>query len=379
MNKLGLYVHIPFCRQKCLYCDFSSYSGVEHLFTAYTTALCQQIVDQGGKLYKPLVDTVYIGGGTPSVLPVFQMEQILSSLYDSFTIEAGAEISIEANPGTVTREQLAGLKAAGINRLSFGVQSFNNDLLTGLGRIHQTADSIMVLEYAHAVGFNNISIDLMYGLPGQTVDGFFRELEQAVTLDTPHISVYGLKLEEGTPLAAAAEQGVLALPDEAAEEAMYDVMSEFLPSQGLARYEISNFARPGFECRHNLKYWQYQSYLGLGAAAHSFLHGQRIGAVTEINEYIAAITTGISPVAMEETLTQDESMAEYIFLALRTTHGMMLTNFNQYFGVDFFSLFGNNFAKLQRQGLLETDAERIRLTDKGMKFGNIVFRSFLPE
>lgn len=379
MSKLGLYVHIPFCRQKCLYCDFSSYSGVEHLFTAYTTALCQQIADQGGKLYKPLVDTVYIGGGTPSVLPVPLLEQIVSSLEDNFTIEAGAEISMEANPGTVTRQQLAGLKAAGINRLSFGVQSFNNDLLTGLGRIHQTADSLAAVEYAQAVGFNNISIDLMYCLPGQTAAGFVRELEQAAALHTPHISVYGLKLEEGTPLAAAADQGLLALPDEADEEAMYNVMSEFLPSQGLARYEISNFARPGFECRHNLKYWHYQPYLGLGAAAHSFLNRQRTGTVTGIKEYISRVTTGRSPVVMEETLAQDESMAEYIFLALRTTGGMRLSHFTRYFGVDFFNLFDNIAARLQGQGLLAADDERIWLTDTGMKFGNIVFRSFLPD
>ncbi|WP_284708386.1 radical SAM family heme chaperone HemW [Sporomusa sphaeroides] len=379
MSKLGLYVHIPFCRQKCLYCDFSSYSEVEHLFTAYTTALCQQIADQGGKLYKPLVDTVYIGGGTPSVLPVPLLEQIVASLEDNFTIESGAEISMEANPGTVTRQQLAALKAAGINRLSFGVQSFNDDLLTGLGRIHQTADSLAVVEYAQAVGFNNISIDLMYGLPGQTVAGFFRELEQAAALHTAHISVYGLKLEEGTPLATAAEQGLLALPDEAAEEAMYNAMSEFLPSQGLARYEISNFARPGFECRHNLKYWHYQPYLGLGAAAHSFLNRQRTGTVTGIKEYISRVTTGRSPVVMEEILTLGESMAEYIFLALRTTCGMRLSHFTRYFGVDFFDLFGNVFARLQRQGLLEADDERIWLTDTGMKFGNIVFRSFLPD
>lgn len=379
MNKLGLYVHIPFCRKKCLYCDFSSYSGAEHLFIAYTTALCQQIVDQGGKLYKPFVDTVYIGGGTPSVLPVHLMEQILSCIYDSFTIEANAEISMEVNPGTVTRKQLAALKAAGINRLSFGVQSFNNNLLAGLGRIHQTSDSVTAIEYAYDVGFNNISIDLMYGLPGQTVEGFARELEQAVTLNTAHVSVYGLKLEEGTPLAEAYEQGLLVIPDEADEEAMYDLMAQFLPSQGLERYEISNFARPGFACQHNLKYWHYQPYLGLGAAAHSFLNGQRMSAVTGIEEYIRAIATGRCPIVIEDILTPEESIAEFVFLALRTTQGMLLSDFSQAYNVDFFSLFGERFAKLRQQGLLLSDDERIWLTDKGMKFGNIVFRSFLPD
>ena len=187
MSKLGLYVHIPFCKQKCLYCDFSSYTGLEHLFVAYTTALCQQIAEQGGMLCKPVVDTVYIGGGTPSLLPAESMEQILRSLYSSFTIEDKAEISMEANPGTVTLTQLARLKTAGINRVSFGVQSFNNELLRRLGRIHTLYDSMTALEYAQAVGFNTISIDLMYGLPGQTLSGFDADLKQAAALPIQHI------------------------------------------------------------------------------------------------------------------------------------------------------------------------------------------------
>ncbi|SMC93673.1 radical SAM family heme chaperone HemW [Sporomusa malonica] len=379
MSKLGLYVHIPFCRQKCLYCDFSSYQGVEHLFAAYTAALCQQIAEQGGVLCKSVVDTIYIGGGTPSLLPVQLLEQIMSSLYANFHVSNEAEISMEANPGTVTRAQLSALKAAGINRLSFGVQSFNNELLAGLGRIHQATDSLTAIEYAYAAGFNNISIDLMYGLPGQTFEGFAWELEQAVAVNTSHISVYGLKLEEGTPLAAAYDRGLLKLPDEATEEAMYDHMVDFLPGRGLLRYEISNFARPGLECRHNLKYWQYQPYLGIGAAAHSFLNGERLSNVTGIPEYISAIFEGCSPVVMRETLTNDQSMAEYIFLALRTSQGLTVANFSQLFCVDFFRHFGNIFEKLQRQDLVETDSRRIWLTDRGMKFGNIVFSSFLPD
>ncbi|HWR42764.1 radical SAM family heme chaperone HemW [Sporomusa sp.] len=379
MSELGLYLHMPFCRQKCLYCDFSSYSGAEHLFVAYTAALCQQIAEQGGLLCKPTVDTVYVGGGTPSLLPVQLLEQVMSCLYTNFNIKNDAEISMEANPGTVTREQLVTLKAAGINRLSFGVQSFNNDLLARLGRIHKTADTLTALEYAYATGFNNISIDMMYGLPGQTVEGFARELEQAVAVNTSHISVYGLKLEEGTPFAAAYDRGSLKLPDEATEEAMYDRMVDFLPGRGLLRYEISNFARPGLECRHNMKYWQYQPYLGIGAAAHSFLNGERISNVTGIQEYISAIFEGRSPVVMREILTKDQSMAEYIFLALRTSQGLTLANFYQRFCVDFFRHFGNIFEKLQRQDLVETDSRRVWLTDRGMKFGNIVFSSFLPD
>ena len=379
MSKLGLYVHIPFCQQKCLYCDFSSYARAEHLFDAYTTALCQQIADQGGMLCKPSVDTVYIGGGTPSVLPVPLLDKILTSLTANFAIQPGAEISMEANPGTVSKEQLAAVKTLGINRLSFGVQSFNDKLLTCLGRIHRTVDSLSAIEYAYAVGFTNISIDLMYGLPGQTSEGFAQELEQAVALNTSHISVYGLKLEEGTPLATAYDQGLLVLPDEGEEEAMYDQMTTFLPSHGLVRYEISNFARPGKKCRHNLKYWQYQPYLGLGCAAHSFLQGERISQVTGIEDYIEAIATGNSSVAMKENLTKYESMAEYIFLALRTVQGMGVDAFNQYFATDFFSHFATVWDNLYRQHLVATDTKQIWLTERGMKFGNIVFRSFLPD
>ncbi|WP_094602909.1 Heme chaperone HemW [Sporomusa silvacetica DSM 10669] len=379
MSKLGLYVHIPFCRKKCLYCDFSSYALAEHLFDAYTTALCQQIADQGGMLCKPPVDTVYIGGGTPSVLPVPLLDKVLTSLTMNFTIQPGAEISMEANPGTVTKEQLIAIKAMGINRLSFGVQSFNDKLLACLGRIHRTPDSLAAIESAYNVGFTNISIDLMYGLPGQTSDGFAQELEQAVALNTSHISVYGLKLEAGTPLATAYDQGVLVLPDEIEEESMYDRMTDFLPNHGLMRYEISNFARPGSECRHNLKYWQYQPYLGLGCAAHSFLQGERTSQVTGIEDYIEAIATGSSSVAMKEQLTKNESMAEYIFLALRTVEGMGVAAFNQYFATDFFSQFGEVWNNLNRQGLVATDTKQIWLTERGMKFGNIVFRSFLPD
>ncbi len=379
MSTLGLYVHIPFCRRKCLYCDFSSYTGAEHLFPAYTTALCQQITDQGGMLCKPGVDTVYIGGGTPSILPVPLLERILVSLADGFAIAAGAEISIEANPGTVTREQLRHLNSLGINRLSFGVQSFNAKLLAALGRIHTAADGMEAVENAYAAGFNNVSIDLMYGLPGQTANGFARELKTAAALNTAHISVYGLKLEAGTPLAEAYDQGRLLMPDEEAEEAMYDIMAGFLPDQGLLRYEISNFARPGMECRHNLKYWQYQPYLGLGTAAHSFLNRQRTSSTPDIQEYIAAVSAGRSPVVMRESVNRGDAMAEFIFLALRTAQGMNFTDFTRLFAVQFYDQFGIIMEKLRGQGLLAADDQRLWLTEKGMKFGNIVFGSFLPN
>ncbi|QDR80954.1 radical SAM family heme chaperone HemW [Sporomusa termitida] len=379
MNEFGLYLHVPFCRQKCFYCDFASYAGAEHLFTAYTAALCQQIAEQGGLLCKPAVDTIYIGGGTPSLLPVQLLTQIMTALDRSFSIQREAEISMEANPGTVTKNQLTVLKAAGINRLSFGVQSFNDSLLARLGRIHQTADTLAALDYAYRAGFTNISIDLMYGLPGQRAEGFARELEQAAALETAHLSVYGLKLEAGTPFCSAYDQGLLALPDEIAEEAMYDLMVEVLPGQGLRRYEISNFARPGRECRHNLKYWHYQPYLGLGAAAHSFVNGERTSAVPAIEEYIRAIKAGSSPVIMREKLTRAQAIAEYIFLALRTTQGLKAADFTRQFHLDFFIHFAHTFNELRQQKLLATNGRRVWLTDKGMKFSNLVFAAFIDD
>lgn len=379
MNNFGLYLHIPFCRQKCLYCDFASYAGAEHWFADYTAALCQQIAEQGGLLCKPAVDTIYIGGGTPSLLPVPLLGQIMSALDRSFSITNTAEISMEANPGTVTKEQLTMLLAAGINRLSFGVQSFNDNLLARLGRSHKTADTLAALEYAYGAGFNNISIDLMYGLPGQSPEGFARELEQAAALAIAHLSVYGLKLEAGTPFCSAYDQGLLALPDEREEEAMYDLMVRVLPGKGLLRYEISNFARPGLECRHNLKYWRYQPYLGLGAAAHSFVNGERISAVPAIDAYIRAIATGCPPVAMRERLTKAQSVGEYVFLALRTTQGLNAADFTRRFHSNFFLHFANVFNKLRRQELLATNGCRVWLTDRGMKFSNVVFAAFIAD
>jgi len=379
MSMLGIYLHIPFCRKKCLYCDFSSYSGAEHLFEPYTAALCQQIAAQGGLSCNQAVDTVYIGGGTPSLLPIHLIEKIIAALQAHFAIQNTAEISMEINPGTVTQEYLSALKATGVNRLSFGVQSFNDDLLVGLGRIHKTTDSVSVLKYAAAAKFDNLSIDLMYGLPGQTFEGFCRELKRAAALPVNHISMYGLKLEEGTPLAAAFNQGRLEMPDEAAEEAMYDEMVDYLPRQGLARYEISNFAYSKMECRHNLKYWHYQPYLGLGAAAHSFLNGERISAEPDIQGYIDAVMAGRSPVVMQETLSPGQMMAEFVFLALRTAAGMGLTDFARRFDVDFFRHYGPVCEKMLQQKLIATNDKQIWLTNRGMKLGNIVFSNFLPE
>ena len=377
--KLGVYLHIPFCLKKCFYCDFTSQAGAEPLYEVYTAALGREIAGRGGVLSEMVVDTVYIGGGTPTVLPVGDLVRVIDRLRDYCRFDEAAEFTVEANPGTLNREKLAALRKAGVTRLSIGVQAFDAAVLTTAGRIHSPAAAAATIELAAAEGFDNISIDLMYGLPGQSAESFAAGLRQAVGLPVSHISAYGLKVEEGTPFAAALAQGRLRLPDEAEEEAMYQAAVHFLPEQGFGRYEISNFAKPGAECRHNLKYWRYQPYLGLGTAAHSFLAGERIANTADLGEYIRRLESDELPVASRETPTGAIAIAEYAFLALRTVQGLSLVEFARHFGQDFMGLYGVKVEKLHAQGLLSTDPEGIRLTPLGMKYGNIAFASFLPD
>jgi oxygen-independent coproporphyrinogen III oxidase len=377
--KLGVYVHIPFCRRKCLYCDFPSSAGAEALLEDYTTALCREIAGRGGILSVGDVDTVYFGGGTPSLLPLEQLERIVACLARFSRLEAGAEVTLEANPGTLNKEKLAGWRSLGVTRLSIGVQSFDDEVLAGAGRIHVAAEAVDAVEEAAAAGFDNISIDLMYGLPGQSADGFRAGLEQAVALPVRHISAYGLKVEEGTPFYDLQEAGKLELPDESEEVAMYDLVADFLPGFGFHRYEISNYAKKGAECRHNLKYWRFEPYLGLGCAAHSFIQGERLANTADIAEYIATIGAGREPLECRQTPEPDVAMAEYAFLALRTTKGLSSKDFADRFGVSFWGRYGKEVEKLAAQGLLTVDREGVALTETGMKYGNIAFASFLPD
>ena len=281
----GLYIHIPFCRQKCFYCDFPSFAGRERYEADYTDALCRELAVQG-VLYREKWGsprTIYMGGGTPSLLPTGLLAKILQVIADVFGDAAEWEFTVECNPGTVDAAKLRALRAGGVNRLSFGVQTFDDTLLKKIGRIHTGAQAREAMALARAAGFQNVSMDLIYGLPGESLAELERDLEAMVALEPEHISIYGLQLEEGTAFAKMQEMGRLALPDEDTVERMYDTMTSFLPAHGYARYEISNFAKPGFESRHNLSYWQDVPYLGVGAAAHSYLEGQRYENVREIS------------------------------------------------------------------------------------------------
>ena len=376
--KIGLYIHIPFCQKKCLYCDFPSHDNLAHLYQPYVAALCREISGMGGVLSGDIVDTIFIGGGTPTVLSADSLRRIVQQVHDNFDLDKNVEISIEANPGTIDQEKLLTLRAAGVNRISFGVQTFHDPLLVRIGRIHSAAQGIESIKMAKRAGFNNINVDLMYGLPGQTTEQLRASILQAIALDVTHISAYGLKVEEGTPFARMEQQGTLQLPDEEIDEGMYDLTTHLLPQQGFMRYEISNFAKAGYECRHNLKYWQYQPYLGVGAAAHSFLRSQRLANMTDVATYIRAVEEGRSQATVRETPENSIAMAEYVFLALRTVAGLSVENFNHYFNADFSTYYAETIEMLVGKSLIESTGKAIFLTELGMKYGNVVFRAFLP-
>ena len=381
-RRWGLYVHLPFCRQKCFYCDFPSYAGQEGRMAVYVEALLGELAREGAPLRAAWGPprTVYLGGGTPTALPPALMERLLAGLREFLAAAPDAlEFTCECNPGTVDAAYLSLLRAGGVNRLSLGVQTFDDALLRRIGRIHTAAQARAAVRQARAAGFRNLSLDLMYGLPGQTLAGLEASVRQALALAPQHISIYGLQVEEGTPFARAQAAGQLALPTEEESEVMYDYMTAALPAAGYARYEISNFARQGYESRHNLGYWQDVPYLGVGAAAHSYLDGQRYENPRGIEEYLAALRTGGRARREEEPMTRATSMEEFAFLALRTARGIDRARFAARFGCELASVYADAIARMRARGFLEEDAQGVRLTPLGMKYGNWVFEAFLLD
>lgn len=345
---------------------------------AYTEALCREIAMQSSLFAAAgQAVTVYIGGGTPTTLPLPFLQRILRTVQRCFPLATGAEFSVEANPGTVDAAYLAGILAAGANRLSLGVQSFNDGLLQRIGRIHTAEQARQAVSMARTAGFKNVSLDLMYGLPGQTLADLAASVAEAADLQPQHISIYGLQVEEKTVFFRQQQQGRLQLPDEAAAEAMYDYMTGELPRRGFFRYEISNFARPGFASRHNLGYWQDVPYLGLGAAAHSYWAGRRQENTADIAVYIRQVMEGELPAHEEEPAARSLHMEEFCFLALRTVQGIDRQKFVEKFGCTLESVYAPILTDMRAKGLLTVDDAGVRLTKRGMKYGNVVFAAFL--
>ena len=379
MGDFGVYVHIPFCRHKCFYCDFPSYAGEERWMSRYREALCREIAAQGYRcLQEGAVRTVYIGGGTPTALAADDLLAVICAVRESFRLTGEEEFTVEANPGTVDAKLLERLCEAGVNRLSFGVQSFSDALLAAIGRIHTAREAEDAVRMAQKAGFR-VSLDVMYGLPGQTLADLAASVARAAALAVRHISVYGLAVEEGTPFARMADEGRLDLPTDEVCGDMYDYITAELPRLGYRRYEISNYAKAGEESCHNLAYWQDVPYIGLGAAAHSYWHGRRTENEQDLCRYIACIEGGLSPAREEEPCSRESHIEEFAFLALRTADGIDKKCFRGTFASDVHEVYGEVIARLQAADLVEETTESIRLTEQGMKFGNRVFEAFLLE
>lgn len=371
----GLYVHIPFCRHKCLYCDFPSYGGLEQWLEPYTEALCREISNapQTGE-----ADTVYIGGGTPSLLTPNQLGRILAAVRQKFTLTPGAEITMEANPDSLDAAYAAALPALGINRVSLGVQSFEDGLLQRLGRLHTAAQARKAVMALQQAGIRNISLDLMYGLPGQTVEDVDRDVQEFLKLSVCHGSIYSLILEEHTMLWAGVEQGKIVLPPEEEADAMGQAVHAAMEKGGFERYEISSYCRPGYASRHNSKYWQYEPYIGFGVSAHSFDRQKRWVNIANIPEYIRK--AGEASVRAEEVqLSRSRAVEDYCFLALRMKAGLDYSQFQQLFNTTVEAEFGPVLEKLFIKGFLEKTPNGCRLSTQGLDYGNYVFASFIRE
>lgn len=377
MSGGAVYVHVPFCGQKCRYCDFVSFGGIsEGLQERYVGALCQEIVLVSRCLgWRP--ETIFVGGGTPTVLSLAALEQLLAALSRCFVTEALAEYTVEANPGTLTAEKLALLRRYGVNRLSMGVQSAHQAELALLGRTHTFQEAQEGVKMARAAGFNNISVDLIYGLPGQTVNDWRETLQAVLALDTEHVSLYQLKIEEGTVFGQWLETGRIAEFDDEIALEMYELGRTLLEARGYQQYEISNYARPSYASLHNQVYWLTEDYYGLGLAAHSFLRPSRFFNPTVIKDYLAQLEAGSLPQQEQETLTKREAMEETIFMGLRMNAGVELSAFQRRYGEDARQVFAEAIAKCQRNGWLEIAGDHLRLTDQGRVLGNLVFVEFV--
>lgn len=362
MKELELYIHIPFCVKKCNYCDFLSSPAGEPERQKYVEGLCGRIRSYAETMKAYHVISIFLGGGTPSILESRQMEKIFEAVYDTFQVDEGAEITIEMNPGTVTEEGLLMYRKLGINRLSIGLQSADNKELKRLGRIHTCEEFFSTYRMARRIGFQNINIDLMSGIPCQTLESYERSLGFVTELDPEHISAYSLIIEEGTPFYERYGRGDHAeeLPDEDTERKMYVRTREILEAYGYHRYEISNYAKKGFECRHNLGYWNRSEYLGIGTGASSFMNHQRW-------------KEGEEP----EILTRQEEMEEFMFLGLRKMEGVSRSDFQKFFEEDMDTFYIDTIRNMKKKNLLAERDGRLFLTERGIDVSNYVMSEFL--
>lgn len=383
----SLYVHIPFCRTRCTYCAFNTYAGLDALIGPYLDALQREMALVGQAAPHPRAHTLYLGGGTPSLLTPAQVAGVVAAAQAHLGLAEGVEITLEANPGDLSADRLAGFRAAGVNRLSLGVQSAHADELRMFGRRHSSAEAGEAFRRARAAGFSNVSIDLIYGAPNQTRHKWRESLDTLLSWGPDHVSLYSLTLEPGTPLARRVERGTLPAPDPDLAADMYDDARARLSREGLAQYEISNWARPGCESQHNRQYWLNRPFLGMGAGAHGSAAGVRTWNVNPVREYIARVMAGeaqafpLSP-AFEgyEVIDLPLEMSETVILGLRLVHeGVSKSGFAWRFGRSLDEVFGPALEALEQAGLLAINGDQVRLTERAYLVSNQVFVRLLPE
>lgn len=388
IKEIGLYVHIPFCKQKCYYCDFISHANKEQMIERYVNCLKKEIIQYAtenkimaahGLELEYRIKTIYIGGGTPSFIDEAYILSIVKTIKDNFNLNEDSEITIEVNPGTANKDKLEAFKSCGINRLSIGLQAVQDEILKKIGRIHTYQDFLNTYEYARQVGFDNINVDLMIGLPDQTLENVKESVKTILNLKPEHISVYSLILEEGTKLNELIQTKQLELISDDLEREMYWLVKEILEKHKYNQYEISNFAKSGFKSRHNLDCWNQNEYLGVGVSASSFLDDKRYSNILEIEEYISNIenNTPNLNLKLEETLTPESKMNEYMMLGLRKIEGVNIAEFERKFVKNPIVKYSTILEKLNHEGLIEVNGNNIRLTNKGIDLANLVWEEFI--
>lgn len=386
VKELELYVHIPFCVKKCVYCDFLSAPAGEEERQRYVETLLKEIQGYGKQYQDYCVTTIFVGGGTPSVLNGEQMKAIFNALRESFVVDTDAEITIEVNPGTVTEEKAEAWKQAGINRISIGLQSVNDEELRMLGRIHSYKDFLDTYHLLRDKGFYNLNVDLISAIPGQTLESWRKTLCKVAELKPEHISAYSLIIEEGTPFYtlygedrpdAVLKSLPQPLPDEETERLIYEETETILQKYGYNRYEISNYAKPGYACQHNEGYWRRVNYLGIGLGASSLIENQRFRNLSEYDAYMDAIQNQKSIHEEVESLSATDEMEEFMFLGLRMMSGISREEFQKNFGEEIETVYEKQIQQLKTDGLIEFVENRIRLTKRGIDISNYVFEQFL--
>lgn len=373
LRDISLYIHIPFCKQKCFYCDFPSYASIDHLREDYVEALCKEIKE---KNIKNNIKSIFIGGGTPSYLSANEIEKLLKVIKE-LNLDNNIEFTMECNPGTLDEEKLMVMKDGGINRISMGLQAVQNSLLKEIGRIH----SFKIFEenflLARKTGFNNINVDLMFGLPNQKIEEWKESLETIIKLNPEHISAYGLILEEGTAFYKLWEKNKLILPSEDEERLMYKITKDLLSSHGYNQYEISNYAKKDFECYHNKVYWKCNEYLGLGSASSSFINEKRIKNIENVKLYIDNLNNNLSIIEEEYKNTLKDDMEEFMFMGLRMTEGISIKEFKRRFNKSIEEVYKEVIDKNINLELLKKEQYSLRLTEKGIELSNLVMSDFI--